>query len=101
MRASLMAVTLLTWLAHQGSLALPLLSTLHIDGQALGWTAVVAVFAAIIFGLLPGLRMGSGNLQPVLKDSGAGAGLGRKHEGVRAALVARFGDAVNLPAVAG
>ena len=31
--------------------------------------------------------MASGNLQAVLKDSGAGAGLGRKHERVRAALV--------------
>jgi len=82
-----LALTLLSWLAHQGSLALPLLSTLHVDGQAVGWTALVAVFAAIIFGILPGLRMGSGNLQPVLKDSGAYAGLGRKHEGVRAALV--------------
>jgi predicted permease len=41
----------------------------------------------MIFGLLPGLRIASGNLQEVLKDSGAGAGLGRKHERVRAALV--------------
>jgi predicted permease len=41
----------------------------------------------MIFGLLPGLRTASGNLQEVLKDSGAGAGLGRKHERVRAALV--------------
>src|SRR5258707_3950207 len=31
--------------------------------------------------------MASGNLQEVLKDSGAGAGLGRKHERVRAVLV--------------
>ena len=31
--------------------------------------------------------MANGNLQEVLKDSGAGAGLGRKHERIRAALV--------------
>jgi predicted permease len=31
--------------------------------------------------------MASGNLQEVLKDSGGGAGLGRKHERIRAALV--------------
>ena len=37
--------------------------------------------------LLPGLRIAGGNLQEALKDSGAGAGLGRKHERVRAALV--------------
>ena len=82
-----LAFALVTWLARQGSLALPLLSTMRIDGQALGWTLLMVVFTAIIFGLLPGFRMASGNLQEVLKDSGAGAGLGRKHERLRAALV--------------
>jgi predicted permease len=82
-----LALMLIEWLAHQGSLALPLLGTLRIDSQALGWAVVVAVLTATIFGLLPGLRIASGNLQEVLKDSGAGAGLGRKHEHVRAALV--------------
>jgi predicted permease len=82
-----LALVLIGWLAHQGSLALPLLSTLRIDSQALGWTVLVAVFTALLFGLLPGLRMASGNLQEVLKDSGAGAGLGRRHERVRTVLV--------------
>jgi predicted permease len=82
-----LAVILIAWLAHQGAVALPLLSALRIDGQALGWTVLVAVFTAMIFGLLPGLRIASGNLQEMLKDSGPGAGLGRKHERVRAALV--------------
>jgi predicted permease len=82
-----LAGLLIAWLAHQGSLALPLLSALRIDGQALGWTVVIAVFTAMMFGLLPGLRMAGGNLQEALKDSGAGAGLGRKHERVRAGLV--------------
>jgi predicted permease len=36
---------------------------------------------------MPGLRMASGNLQETLKDSGAGAGQGRKHERLRAVLV--------------
>ncbi len=82
-----LALALIAWLEHQGSVALPLLSSLRIDGQALGWTVLVAVFTATIFGLLPGLRIASGNIQEMLKDSGAGAGLGRKHERVRAALV--------------
>jgi predicted permease len=82
-----LALILIAWLANQGSVALPLLSTLGIDGPTLGWTVLVAIFTAMIFGLLPGLRMASGNLQEVLKDSGAGAGLGRKHERIRAALV--------------
>jgi hypothetical protein len=68
-------------------LALPLLGTLSIDGQALGWTVLIAAFTTIVFGLIPGLRVTGGNLQEVLKDSGPAAGLGRRHERVRAALV--------------
>jgi predicted permease len=82
-----LAFLLVTWLAHQGAIALPLLSTLHIDGASLGWTVLIAFSAAVLFGLVPGLRMAGGNLQETLKDSGSGAGLGRKHERLRAALV--------------
>ncbi len=82
-----LALVLVSWLAHQGAVALPLLSTLHIDGTALLWTLLIAVFAALIFGLVPGLRMSSGNLQESLKDSGAGSGQGRKHERIRSVLV--------------
>ncbi len=83
----LLALILTQWLAHQGSIALPLLGTLRIDTAALAWTVLVAIFTATIFGLIPGLRIASGNLQEMLKDSGPGAGQGRKHERVRAALV--------------
>jgi predicted permease len=82
-----LAALLLAWLRQQGSLALPLLSDVRIDTQALSWTVVIAVFTAMIFGLLPGLRITGGNLQEALKDSGPGAGVGRKHERVRATLV--------------
>jgi predicted permease len=82
-----LALILIEWLAHQQSVALPLLDALRIDSQALGWTVLIAVFTTIVFGLVPGLRVASGNLQEVLKDSGPGAGLGRRHERVRAALV--------------
>jgi predicted permease len=75
------------WLSHQESIALPLLGTMRIDGEALGWTVLVAMVTAILFGLLPGLRIASGNLHETLKDSGAGSGAGKKHERLRAALV--------------
>jgi predicted permease len=83
----LLAGVLVAWLANQGSVALPLLRTLHLDGEALGWTVLIALFTATIFGLIPGLRIAGGNLQETLKDSGAGAGLGRRNDRVRAALV--------------
>jgi predicted permease len=82
-----LAAALIAWLRHQQALALPLLSLLHIDGAALGWTVLIAIVAAGLFGLLPGLRMASGNLQDSLKDSGAGSGQGRKHERLRSILV--------------
>jgi len=82
-----LAYVVIAWLAHQGALALPLLSSLRIDGTALGWTVMVAFVAAILFGLVPGLRVAGGNLQEVLKDSGAGSGAGRKHERIRSVLV--------------
>ncbi|HTH42282.1 MAG TPA: ABC transporter permease [Terracidiphilus sp.] len=82
-----LAVILLTWLAHQGSIALPLLSQLSIDGATLAWTLLTATASAIVFGLVPGLRIASGNPQESLKDSSAGSGLGRKHERLRSILV--------------
>ncbi len=82
-----LAATLIAWLRHQTALALPLVSLLHIDGAALGWTVLIAVVAAGLFGLLPGMRMAAGNLQDSLKDSGAGSGQGRKHERLRSILV--------------
>lgn len=82
-----LAYGLIEWLAHQGSLALPLLSTVRIDGRAVEWTVLIAVLVAILFGLAPGIRMATGNLQEALKDSGPGAGLGRRHETLRSALV--------------
>jgi predicted permease len=75
------------YLAHQGSFALPLLASVRIDGSALGWTLLIAIMAAVLFGLVPGLRISSGNLQEALKDSGPGTSAGRKHERMRAALV--------------
>jgi predicted permease len=83
----LLAAVLLTWLAHQGSVALPLLSTLHVDVAVLGWTVLIAIVAAVIFGLIPGMRMARINLQEALKDSGSGSGQSRKHERVRSILV--------------
>ena len=81
------AEALVKWLAHQGALALPLLNDLSIDGEALGWTVLIAVFAAMVFGLMPGLRVSGGNLHEALKDSGPGSGMGRRHERLRAVLV--------------
>jgi predicted permease len=82
-----LAFLLLQWLAHQGSLALPLLSSLRIDDAALEWTALTAAFATLLCGLVPALRMAGGQLSEALKDTSAGAGQGRSHQRIRSVLV--------------
>jgi predicted permease len=81
------AFAITTYLAHQGSIALPLLSSVRVDGAALAWTLLIAVAAAVAFGLAPGLKISSGNLQEALKDSGHGMSGGKKHEGMRSVLI--------------
>jgi len=83
-----LAYALTSYLAHQGSIALPLLSSVRVDGATLAWTLLIGVGAAVLFGLAPGLRMSRGDLQETLKDSGGhGASAGKKHDRLRSALV--------------
>jgi len=82
-----MALAVITWLAHQGSIALPLLSSLRIDGAALAWTFLIAAVTSVLFGLAPAIRLASGNLQSVLTDSGLGSGQSKRHDRVRSVLV--------------
>ena len=83
-----LAFAVTTWLAHQGSIALPLLSSVRLDGVALAWTIGIMLFAAALFGVVPAVRVAGGNLQEALKESGHGSGEGRKHERLRSVLVA-------------
>jgi predicted permease len=76
-----------TYLAHQGSIALPLLSSLRVDGTALAWTLLLAVASAVLFGLAPAFRMSGGNIQEALKESGQGSSGSKRHDRVRATLV--------------
>ncbi len=82
-----LASAITSFLVHQGSIALPLLSDVRVDGTALAWTLLVAVAVAALFGILPGLKISSRNLYERLKDAGQGISEGKKHERVRALLV--------------
>jgi len=82
-----LAWAILAYLAHQGSLALPLLNRVRIDEAALAWTLLIAVGAAVLVGLAPALRMSDRNLQEALKDSGHGTTEGRSHDRMRSILV--------------
>jgi predicted permease len=75
------------YLAHQNSIALPLLATIHLVAAALSWTLVTAIAVGILFGLAPALRISGTNLQDVIKDNAAGMAAGRNHERFRSILV--------------
>ncbi|HEX8810716.1 MAG TPA: ABC transporter permease, partial [Terracidiphilus sp.] len=82
-----LAFHFLLWLAHQGSLALPLLSSLRLDGVAIEWTVLTVAVATLLCGLVPALRIAGGQLSEALKDSTTGAGQGRSHQRIRSLLV--------------
>jgi predicted permease len=75
------------YLAHQGSIALPLMSSIAIDKQALAWTLFIAIAAGLLFGIVPGLRISGGDLQAALKDSGASTTGGQSSTRLRTTLV--------------
>lgn len=83
-----LATMVTEWLAHQGSLALPLISELGIDLPTLLWTCVLGVATTLFFGIAPGLRLTTdADLQSTLKDNGPGASEGRGQDRVRSVLV--------------
>ena len=47
---------ILSYLSHQGSIALPLLAMVRVDATALEWTLLIGVAAALLFGAAPGFR---------------------------------------------
>ena len=75
------------YLAHENQMALPLLSTVRVDGTALAWTVLIAISVGAVFGLAPAFRVSDGNLHQALKDGGSGMSQGRRHERLRATLV--------------
>ena len=76
-----------SYLAQQGSIVLPLLNSIRVDGAALAWTLLITFLVGILFGIAPGLILSSTNVQTNLRDSGRGLSEGRKHDRMRSVLV--------------
>src|SRR2546429_8413352 len=76
-----------SYLAHQGSLVLPLLSSIRIDHEVLAWTLLITLIVGVLFGLAPGLILSRANVQEALKDAGRGLSEGRKHDRLRTTMV--------------
>ena len=82
-----LAYALTSYVAHQQAIALPLLGQVRVDGAALGWTLLITLVTTLVFGLVPGLRLATGNVQAALKDSGVGMSAGGRHERLRSVMV--------------
>lgn len=82
-----LAFGVVSYLAHQGSIVLPLLNSIRVDGAGLAWTLFITLFVGLVFGLAPGLTVSSGNPQETLKDGGRGTSEGRAHGRMRSILV--------------
>ncbi|MEI9975523.1 MAG: ABC transporter permease [Ignavibacteriota bacterium] len=67
-------IDLLTYLAPKN---LPRLESVAIDPMVLGFTALVAIGSALLFGILPALRASRPDIMDVLRASGRTTGLGR------------------------
>jgi predicted permease len=74
-------------IAHLDAFEIPLLASVRLDGEALGFTLLAAVLTGILFGLLPALRVGSFAVGEALKDGSRGSSGGPGHAWVRNGLV--------------
>jgi len=81
------AYGIVAFVSRQASLALPLLSSMKIDGATLLWALLITALAAVLFGLAPGFLIASANLRAGLASSSRGSTEGRHFHGLRSLLV--------------
>jgi predicted permease len=82
-----LALALTSWVARQGSIALPLLSSVRVDVAALAWTSLITVAAVVAFGLVPAFSIPFSGIADGLRGSGRGMTTGRSHSRMRSILV--------------
>ncbi|MBC8165861.1 MAG: ABC transporter permease [Bryobacteraceae bacterium] len=74
-------------IAHLDAFDIPLLASVRLDGNAIGFTLLAAVLTGVLFGLLPALQVQSFAVGAGLKDGSRGSTRGPMHAWVRNALV--------------
>jgi putative ABC transport system permease protein len=81
---------------------IPRLEAVRVDGMVLAFAAGVSVLAAVLFGMLPALFVGRGDVQATLRDGAPGTGEGRQRVRIRSLLViSEFAMALVLLTTAG
>ncbi len=80
------AFAIVYYIAHQGTMTLPLLASIRVDGASLAWTLLIAVTVGVLFGFAPALKMSGSNIFNQLctaKTTPAAWGAGRSHQRFR------------------
>jgi predicted permease len=74
-------------LAHLEAFKIPLLESVRIDSNALGFTLLAALLTGLLFGLVPAFQVSAATVHDALKDVGRGATQARWHARIRSTLV--------------
>jgi putative ABC transport system permease protein len=74
-------------LVHLSPNILPRARDIAVDPRVLGFTAAVALFTGILFGLAPALLMAKSDLASALRDGGRGNAIGFRRNRLRSMLV--------------
>lgn len=74
-------------LTQLSAMKIPLLADVRVDGTVLTFAVLIAVGTGVLFGLAPAWSASEVTLHDTLKDSTRGSSQGRRHAGVRSALV--------------
>ena len=74
-------------IAHLDAFNIPLLASVRLDGESLGFTLLAAVLTGVLFGLLPALQVRSFVAGEALKDGSRGSSGGPGRAWVRDGLV--------------
>ena len=74
-------------LVSAGPASVPRLDEIGIQGSALLYTGGISVFAGLLLGVLPALRLGSDKMLGALRDGGRGSAIGGDRHRVRSVLV--------------
>ena len=74
-------------LARLAESSLPRSSEIHVDAEVLAFTALISIFAGVIFGLAPAWQVSRADLNSVLRSEGRAATSGRRRNLLRNLLV--------------
>ena len=74
-------------LAGMAESSLPRASEIRVDGAVLAFTAMISLFAGVVFGLVPALQISRADLNSVLRSEGRAATSGRRRNRMRNLLV--------------